>query len=309
MTDFCRALEKDDLQAVRAIPKSDLHNHCLLGGRREQMEKFYGRKLEKFNKGSEGVEGINDWIDSVYLPLFSRPGAFRAAVEAAFIQAKSDGVSVLEMSIDVTIGRILNLQPETIIETLKACHQKCAPEIEYRPELGMARSLSVRTLLSNLEPYLDKGFFKSIDLYDLESSQPVKNFSAIYRYAKSLGIKCKAHAGEFGSAEDVREAAETLELDAVQHGIGAAESVEVMKWLAKNNIQLNICPESNIVLKRVSSYLTHPVKILFDHGVRVTVNTDDVMLFDTGNSEQFLELYRCGLFSAEELDEIRKNGL
>jgi adenosine deaminase len=43
--------------------------------------------------------------------------------------------------------------------------------------------------------------------------------------------------------------------------------------------------------------------------VKVTVNTDDVMLFDAGNSEQFLKLYKSGLFSAEELDVIRMNGL
>jgi adenosine deaminase len=43
--------------------------------------------------------------------------------------------------------------------------------------------------------------------------------------------------------------------------------------------------------------------------VNVTVNTDDVMLFNAGNSEQFLRLYRSGLFSAGELDQIRENGL
>jgi adenosine deaminase len=41
----------------------------------------------------------------------------------------------------------------------------------------------------------------------------------------------------------------------------------------------------------------------------VTVNTDDVMLFNAGNSEQYLKLYRSGLFSPGELDAIRMNGL
>jgi len=84
---------------------------------------------------------------------------------------------------------------------------------------------------------------------------------------------------------------------------------EVMKWLSRNGISLNVCPESNISLKRVKSYKTHPIRILFDHGVNVTVNTDDVMLFNAGNSEQYLKLYKSGLFSAEDLDVIRMNGL
>ena len=122
-------------------------------------------------------------------------------------------------------------------------------------------------------------------------------------------MKCKAHAGEFGNADSVRKAVEVLELDEVQHGIGAAESPEVMKWLSRNGISLNVCPESNISLKRVKSYRTHPIRILFDHGVNVTVNTDDVMLFNAGNSEQYLKLYKSGIFSAEELNVIRMNGL
>ena len=94
----------------------------------------------------------------------------------------------------------------------------------------------------------------------------------------------------------------------MQHGIGAAQSAEVMIWLADNGIRLNVCPASNIILKRARSYKTHPIRILFDHGVKVTVNTDDVLLFDKGNSEQYLQLCKTGLFSPEELDEIRMNG-
>ena len=122
-------------------------------------------------------------------------------------------------------------------------------------------------------------------------------------------MKCKAHAGEFGSAASVREAVETLELDAVQHGIGAADSAEVMKWLANRQIPLNICPTSNIKLKRVGSYKTHPIRILFDHGVRVTLNTDDALVFGDGVSEQYVKLFKAGVFTIGELETIRGNGM
>jgi len=39
------------------------------------------------------------------------------------------------------------------------------------------------------------------------------------------------------------------------------------------------------------------------------VNTDDVLIFGSSLSEEFLALHRCGLFSAAELDRIRLNGL
>jgi len=305
---FIDSLGKNNLKNVRSVPKSDLHNHGMLGGRLKKMEKLCGTKLGKFKAGKQGILEINSWIVNVYRPLLEQPMVFENAMKAAFMQAKHDGVTILEMSIDIYMGRLLNLSPGKIIETLDHVHKSIAPEIDFRPELGFNRTFSVRSLLSAFEPYLEFSYFKAIDLYDNESAQPVKNFYELFRFARKQGYLCKAHAGEFSDAESVREAVEILELDAVQHGIGAAESKEVMRWLADQKIPLNISPASNIGLKRIKSYQAHPIRILYDHGVKVTVNTDDVMLFNKGNSEQYLKLYNCGLFTAGELDEIRMNG-
>jgi adenosine deaminase len=64
-----------------------------------------------------------------------------------------------------------------------------------------------------------------------------------------------------------------------------------------------------VLLGRVESLAEHPIRKLYDAGVRVTVNTDDVLVFGHSVSDEFLNLYRAGLFSAAELDEIRQNGL
>jgi hypothetical protein len=306
---FVESLTHRDLRGIRGVPKSDLHNHFLMGGRLKMLEKFYGMKLQPFRGGSKGIHGINEWIRNVYRPVFEREGAFDKAVEIAFLQARSDGITILEMSLDVSVPKLINIPVSRAISILTGLHQKIAPEIEFRPEMGFPRSLPVRTLLPLSEPFFESGIFKGIDLYDDESAQPVANFREIYRFAKRNGMKCKAHAGEFGDADSVKEAVEVLELDAVQHGIGAAGSVAVMNWLAGHRIPLNVCPASNISLRRVRSYKTHPARILFDHGVKVTINTDDVMLFNKGNSEQYLRLYRSGLFTPGELDQIRLNGL
>ena len=78
-----------------------------------------------------------------------------------------------------------------------------------------------------------------------------------------------------------------LELDEVQHGIAAAQSEPVMRFLANNRIRLNICPTSNVMLGRVQSLDTHPIRMLFDAGVIVTINTDDVLVFGQGVSGSF----------------------
>jgi adenosine deaminase len=307
--DFLKALKNNDLRAVRKIPKSDLHNHCLLGGNLRLMEKFYGQKIERFRGNRRGIQSVNEWLGKTYRPVFDKPDAFGKAVEAAFLQAKNDGVTVLEMSMDVMITKLLNIPLEDVISTLQHYHKEVSPEIVFRPDIGLARNQPANLLMEALGPFAESGYFRSIDLYDDESAQPVQNFVEIYRYARKKGLKCKAHAGEFRDADFIRQSVELLELDEVQHGISAAASEEVMKWLVKHAIQLNVSPASNIALKRAKSYKTHPIRILYDNGVKVTVNTDDVILFGKGNSEQYLQLYKCGLFKAGELDEIRKNGL
>ncbi|MEI7982912.1 MAG: adenosine deaminase [Bacteroidota bacterium] len=307
---FPETLLSGRIREIRRIAKSDLHNHLLMGGQRKYLEKFSEQKLKPFHPVNGTIVELDHWIASVYRPFFlNRPGAFQNAAEAAFLQAKADGVTILEASIDSSYGTVFNISPENIVTTLQKVHKQIAPEIIFRPELGFIRGQSILTLMAQMEPYLHFDFFKAIDLYDDEFAQPVRNFKEIYRLARTMGLKCKAHVGEFGDADSVKEAVEELELDSVQHGIGAATSPTVMKWLADHKIQLNTCPSSNVRLKRTPSLKAHPIRILFDHGVMVTVNTDDVLVFGDGVSEQYLKLYKSGVFTADELDVIRENGL
>ncbi|PWE79653.1 hypothetical protein XF30_25690 [Bradyrhizobium sp. SUTN9-2] len=57
------------------------------------------------------------------------------------------------------------------------------------------------------------------------------------------------------------------------------------------------------------SLATHPIRRVFDAGVVVIINTDDVLVFGQGVSEEFLNLYTVGLSDAEELEAIRVAGL
>ena len=307
MSDFVSALLSSDLQLIRGVPKADLHNHLLLGMKVDRISGLSGRRIKPFQYNGNGIQDINNWISEQYIPVLKIPGIFPKLIEAGFQQAVDDGITVLEASIDVGFGNLSGIPPEEVVETLRSAHQKVAPHMIFRPCLGFPRSLPVRKLLRFFEPYLDLNFFTSIDLYDDEMSQSVHNYREIYRFAKQMGFRCTAHVGEFGTADQVREAVDALDLDAVQHGIAAASSPDVMKWLAERSVPLNICPTSNLVLQRVKSYATHPIRILFDNGVKVTVNSDDVTLFNQGVSEEFLHLFQAGLFSAEELDGIRES--
>jgi adenosine deaminase len=53
----------------------------------------------------------------------------------------------------------------------------------------------------------------------------------------------------------------------------------------------------------------HPIRPIADAGVPVTINSDDILVFDQSVSEEYLLLYNEGVFNAEELDTIRKESL
>jgi adenosine deaminase len=87
------------------------------------------------------------------------------------------------------------------------------------------------------------------------------------------------------------------------------ESTKVMEYLKEKHIRLNICPTSNIKLGRVKSYEEHPIRKLYLSGIDVTINSDDILIFDSDVSKEYLRLYQSKALTAEQLDKIRINGL
>ena len=53
----------------------------------------------------------------------------------------------------------------------------------------------------------------------------------------------------------------------------------------------------------------YPIAQLYRKGVNVTINSDDVLIFDSDVSKEHLRLYQSGCLTAEELDDIRLRGL
>ena len=43
--------------------------------------------------------------------------------------------------------------------------------------------------------------------------------------------------------------------------------------------------------------------------MRIKINTDDLLIFDSTIENEYLKLYRAGTLTAEQLDEIRRAGL
>ena len=187
------------------------------------------------------------------------------------MQAKADNISVLALSYGVSevywLGGL-----DIFIAVMNGLHNAFAPGTRFLPDL----TLSATDDLNSLDELFSVNWFKGIDIINYSNSISMDDMKAMSRKAHEHGLITKAHVGEFGGADDVMRYAEELELDQIQHGIAASESPQVMNWLAKHKVQLNVCPTSNILLKNAKSYGTHQIRQLFDYGIPVTINDSGV---------------------------------
>jgi adenosine deaminase len=248
---------------------------------------------------------MHAFADENLSSLFAGAAGRALALEATFVQAGKDGVTRLEVGEDAWGITLHEGSAQALWKSLEDAHQAGGPSIDWVPQLGISRHCDVGDIERWAAPLLELGTFKTLDLSGDEGAQPIERFVPIYRKAKAAGLRLKAHVGEWGTADDVWRAVEALELDEVQHGIAAAASRQVMSALASAGVRLNICPTSNVKLGRVSHLREHPIRTLFDAGVRVTIATDDPLIFGCTLSGEFLTLYQAGVMTALELDLIR----
>ena len=302
---FHAALASGDLAAIRACPKADLHVHAIMGGSRDFIEARTGRRIAPLEGTLHSMREMDAWVGERVGDIFAGADGRALALEATFVQASQDGVTRIEVGEDVWGITLHNHSAVGVLDMLKTAHARGGPDVEWIPQMGLSRHCPVRALEFWMAPMLELGLFQTVDLSGDELAQPIEVFAPLYRRAKSAGLKLKAHVGEWGSADDVWRAVEVLELEEVQHGIAAAESPVVMRALAEAGVRLNICPTSNLKLGRVARIEEHPIRRLYDAGLKVTVNTDDVLMFGSSLSEEFLLLFQAGLMTAAELDEIR----
>ena len=71
---------------------------------------------------------------------------------------------------------------------------------------------------------------------------------------------------------------------------------------------METCPTSNVATKIYKDYQDHPVKRLFDVGVKITVNSDDPPFFNASIAGEYEVMKTLGLLD-EELKSLTKNAI
>lgn len=306
--EFIRALENRDLETIKKISKTDLHNHAGLGMRFTDFQAWCGEELIPPPSKMDGIRGIDKYISEVTMQHVLHREGFEFSINATIQAAIEDGVSILETSIDCCNMQYYDNQSDffLFIDHLRDNYKE---QIEFRPEIGVFKGLPEHLWDTYVLPCIESGAFKSIDLYGDESIYQIDIFKKYFDKCKAIGIKTKIHIGEFCGPEEIQRIVEELEPDEIQHGIQSYKSEELMRTLKDKGIRLHVCPSSNFALGAIDELANHPIRVLFDAGVKVTINTDDLLLFNSSVSEEYLKLFTESVLTAEELNAIRLFGL
>lgn len=139
-----------------------------------------------------------------------------------------------------------------------------------------------------------------------EKKAPPEHFREQYAYATDHGLRLTAHAGEYAGPESIWGAL-NLGAERIGHGLMAFQDQELIEELATRQVPVEICITSNLRTGCCSKISDHPVRRYFDHGLMITLNSDDPAMFGSNVNQEYELAQTEFAFTDEHLRELARN--
>ena len=146
-----------------------------------------------------------------------------------------------------------------------------------------------------------KDHLHGVDLADGEAERPIQDFVRPMLRAKAAGLKVTVHSGEDTPASAVVDTINAVNPDRIGHGTHIIDDEAAVELVKARGITLEMCPWSNYLTSSVKRVEDHPLKRLFDLGVRVTIGSDDPELLDTNLNNEYRVAHEILGMSLEDL--------
>ena len=296
---------------IHRLPKTETHIHIEGALPYQLLQKL---DPEKFCKPQVCWEHDFKWkcfedfeahLIEHALQWFTTPDRYFEAAQVIFSGQKSQNVRYVEISFHAGIIELLGIPGPEIVHAICSA---VPTGLEVRVFMGMARNCYNDYLSPVIDDCVNWDGLAGIDLHGVEYL-PLEDWTTkVWHKAQEAGLETKAHAGEFGPASNVREAIETLSTHRIQHGIRAIEDDAVVALAIEKNVSFDICPISNVKLGVIDRLEVHPIRKLFDMGLRCTISTDDPFSFGNTVEDEYAALSTGLNFTNQELKQIAKNG-
>lgn len=312
-----------DLEALRALPKAELHQHLDGAIRPEtavELAAEAGISLDLDGARARMIAPPHCRDQAELLTYFDLPIALLqttpalSRVSAELVEAMaSDGVRYGEIRWAPRLHLERGLAVTAVIEAVAAGVEEAARRLgDTAPLIALivtamrshppgANVELARTAAAFGEPVV--GF----DLAGPEATYPAPPHAAAFRAAEEGGLALTAHAGEVPGPERIREAID-LGVRRIAHGVTSAQDPATIALVRERDVTLDLCPTSNVQAGIVPDLAAHPLARLHRAGVSVTISTDDRTVSNTTLSEEMARSALAQEMTADELAAIALNG-
>lgn len=306
------------------IPKTEIHLHLeglasvdtIWQLMSEHHIPVNGVKSKADLQGKFQIKSLDEFI-ALYIDViqncFQENKDFDYLIEDARSYLKRNNVTYAEIFFAPTKFILNGFSFASMVEKLEAGARSLAEnDVTVRYLIDVSRSYGTENAMKNLDLTLasKSDIIIGIGLGGAELHGPARDYRKVFEKAVANGLKVVAHAGEDVGPESIWDTLKLLKVDRIGHGISAIEDEKLMSYLAEKQIPLEVCPTSNLFTRKYATSLkNHPIRAFYDHGMNVTVNTDDPALFDVDLVDEYMKLFTSDIFSAAEILRLVKNGI
>ncbi len=293
------------LNIFLVLPKAELHRHLEGSLRIESMldiARIHGltvpasimRLSGLVQIGDEEPYNFSNFLEKFKtLRLFYRsPEVIARVAREAVEDAARDNVRYMELRFTpVALSRAERFPLHDVIdwvcESANETAEKFGITVKFIASVNRHESPALAEQVAWLAASCqDKGIV-GLDIAGNEAEFSGKPFAPIFREAKESGLKITVHAGEWGGAENVREAIEVLGADRIGHGVRIMEDENIVALAKERGTVFEICVTSNHQSGVVKSLRKHPLAKMIEAGLITTINTDDPSISRISLSGEF----------------------
>lgn len=305
---------------VRKIPKVELHNH-IVGAMRLSTVLELAKKNnvplppgdpEKLYEYDTLIEFLTAHV-FVSATLQKREDFERAAFECLEDALITGNVRYSELFVNPTNHMAEGISYEVMMDGFVDGLRRAESELGVKARLipSINRQEPVATAQAMLDKIISYPHDEVIGIgidHD-ELPYPPENFAAVYQAAGRAGLKRTAHTSHDAPASWITTCLDLLGCDRIDHGYRVIQDHEVLKRVRDEQVPFTCAvttaeefwklPESDAP----DAPLIHPVKVMVEQGVKVTLGSDDPTMFHTDQGTEYVKFCNDLGFPPEEAVE------
>jgi adenosine deaminase len=168
------------------------------------------------------------------------------------------------------------------------------------------RNLPVQTSIAMAElavEYGDRGVV-AFDLAGAERGHPPIDHQPAFQIAAAANLAITIHAGEAFGPASIHQAIHACSARRIGHGTRLYEDPDLLRYVNDFRIPLEICLTSNVQTRAAPSIAEHPLRMFYDHGLVLSLNTDNRLMSGTTLTDEYLHAHQALGFGWDDLCEL-----